>query len=323
MAQRAPDAVDPPRRPLEDRPIEALARTMPEDPPRPRLLACDIDGTLLDATGGLHPAVREAIRAVADSGVHVILATGRSPWGGVARIVEELGLAGPQVTMQGALISDPLTGRVARARPLPIAVYLDALRFAEELEIEPVVALMDGHRAARLPQDVEFVVQGAAADWFLPEADLRSLADASPMRVFLPTNPDRHRQVRAAAAVWFARRASLVWSDLTGVELLAPYTNKGKALAWMAALDGLGLDEVAAVGDGTNDIEMLLAAGQSAAMGDAAALVRGAADIVVPSSERDGIVDALDWFFPDLGLGRELRGRVFRPRLLLPVDRPT
>jgi hydroxymethylpyrimidine pyrophosphatase-like HAD family hydrolase len=235
------------------------------------------------------------------SGVDVVLATGRSPWSGVADLAGRLGLTGPQITMQGALISDPATGEVHRLRALPPAIYRDVLAFADELGLDPVVALIDGHRAERLPDGGEpFTVPLVDGDTFRYVNGLERLTAERPVRVFLPTGPERHRAVRRAAAARFADRASVVWSDTAGVEILARGTHKGDAVTWLAASRGIGLDEVAAVGDAANDIEMLWCAGRSAAIGSAPLEVRVCADIVVGASADRGLLDAFAWFFPDL-----------------------
>jgi hydroxymethylpyrimidine pyrophosphatase-like HAD family hydrolase len=243
----------------------------------------------------------------------VVLATGRSPWRGVAALAEELDLVGPQITMQGALLSVPATGEVRRLRALPPALYRDAVRFADELGLDPVVALLDGHRAERLPEDGElFVSPLDDGSHFRYVNGLERVVEERPIRVFLPTGPERHGVVRRAAAARFASRASIVWSDLTGIEFLAPGTHKGEAVAWLASSRGVALDEVAAVGDAANDTQMLRCAGRSAAMGSAPLDVQACADVVVPTSGDLGVLDAFAWFFPDLAgellaAGRERR----------------
>ncbi len=135
------------------RPDAASKSQFAEDAPgRPLLVAIDIDGTLLDTQGLLRPVVRDAVRTVAASGVEVLLATGRSPWDGVAEIAADLGLDGPQITMQGALISDPATGSIRRLRALPPDVYLDAVAFARELQLDPIATLLDGHVPSTSPR---------------------------------------------------------------------------------------------------------------------------------------------------------------------------
>jgi hydroxymethylpyrimidine pyrophosphatase-like HAD family hydrolase len=248
----------------------------------------------------------------------VVLATGRSPWSGIAELSAHLGLAGPQVTMQGALISVPATGAVHRLRALPPSLYRDALRFADELGLDPVVGLIDGHRAERLPEGGElFVLPLVDGERFRYVNGLERLVEERPIRFFLPTGPERHGSVRRAAATRFAGRASIVWSDATGIELLAPGTHKGEAVAWLAASRGMTLDDVAAVGDAANDAEMLSCAGRSAAMGTAPPEVRACADIVVPPSGDLGVLDAFTWFFPDLAADFAIPGS--RRPLVRPV----
>jgi hydroxymethylpyrimidine pyrophosphatase-like HAD family hydrolase len=246
------------------------------------------------------------VRRVAQTGVHVVLATGRAPWDGIAELADELGLDGPQITMQGALIGDPRTGRIDRLRSIPASTYLDGLRFAEALGIDPVVGLLDGHRATRIAPEADVVAAGPGLARYRTEGDLRSLTHSTPVRLFLPTGPARHRHVRGAASVWFARNASVVWSDLSGIELLGPGTDKGAAVAWLANRMGISPAEVAAVGDAPNDMAMLRYAGRSAAMGGSPDEVVRLADFVVPPSGADGVLSALAGFFPDLAeeLGR-------------------
>jgi Cof subfamily protein (haloacid dehalogenase superfamily) len=268
---------------------------------RPRLLACDIDGTILAPEGELRPAVRDALATVADSGVTVVLVTGRSPWSGVAELAAQLGLPGAQMTMQGALYSVPATGEVYRLCALSPQIYRDVLVFADWLGIDPIVALVDGHRAERLTAGQPFAGHLAGeADRIRYVPDLGVLMGDLPLRVYLPTGPDRHFAVRREARERFAGRASVVWSDLEGVEILAPGVNKGGAIRWLADGAGFGIDEVAAVGDGWNDVEMLAGAGWSAVMASAPPEIRSIVDIVVPPSAHDGVIAALAWFFPDL-----------------------
>ena len=304
-------------------PIEARALLAPERLIRPRLLACDIDGTLLDEHGVLQAAVCDAIASITGSGVHVLLATGRSPWSGIAELATRLGLTGPQVTMQGALVSVPATGEVHRLRAIPPAIYRDAIRFADELGLDPVVGLLDGHRAERLPEDGElFVTSMFDGERFRYVEGLERLVEERPIRVFLPTGPDCHGTVRRLAVARFAGRASIIWSDATGVEILASGTHKGEAVAWRAASRGIAPEEVAAVGDAPNDMEMLRWAGRSAAMGSASPEVRACADVVVPASRDLGVLAAFGWLFPDLGVESTAPASRRVPRRPIPGPRP-
>lgn len=280
--------------------MDTPGRRRAESLPRPRLLACDIDGTLLDHAGALRVEVREAIGMIRASGVHVVLATGRSPWTGVGPIATELGLSGPQITMQGALISDVHTGAVAQLRVLTPDVYAHALRFARHHGLEPIVSVIDGHRAGRGAERDAWGQPPVESETFRLVPDLAMVAKEQPMRVYLPIEPHRFRTLLEEAIAWAGDGASVVWSDGIGLEFLAPGTHKGAAVAWLAAQHDLTLDDVAAVGDQANDREMLSMAGRSAAMGGAPADIAACADILVPPSSESGVLDAFAWFFPDL-----------------------
>jgi len=130
---------------------------------------------------------------------------------------------------------------------------------------------------------------------------LEAIAGRGAIRTFIPTPPRRHAEVRDLARDWFGPRASVVWTDHNGIELLASGTNKGEALGYLARKMGLDLErDVAAIGDGPNDVEMLRVAGRSVALGSAPADVKAAAGQVVPAEAPDGAVQAIGLLFPAL-----------------------
>jgi Cof subfamily protein (haloacid dehalogenase superfamily) len=277
-----------------------------ESPAWPRLAVFDIDGTLYDSTGAIRPRVRRAVIAVRESGTRVILATGRSPWG-VVDAATELGLAGPHVTMNGAMFSDPFTGAIEWARTLTPDILADAIEFAQEVGSRPAVNLIHGYAIESEPDGSIPADVGA---WMrTPRLQLvrsmMEIADRGPLRFYVPTGHDRHARAVESARRRFGAQAAIVWGDEQGVEILAPGTNKGAGVRIAAESMGYSGNEVMAVGDASNDLEMLEWAACSAAMGNASADVLAAARIVVPSSDEDGVVAAIERFFPGLALEAE------------------
>jgi Cof subfamily protein (haloacid dehalogenase superfamily) len=268
---------------------------------QPRLLAIDLDGTLLDPNGLVRPVVRDAIATVREAGVTVVLATGRSPMG-AEHVCLELGLTGPQISMNGAMFGSPITGEVEWARTLePDEVRLH-LEFARAWGLSPTLCLLDGFAVelaagATRPIDLpHFVVQSKLR----VEPSLDAVAGDAVIRTYFPTGPDIHTMVVRALQARFGATASVVWADNLGVELLSRGTNKGRALATVARSMGLARDETAAIGDGPNDLEMLRVAGVSAAMWNAPPNVSFEATFVVPTSAEDGVLEALRRFYPEL-----------------------
>jgi len=269
-----------------------------------RLLVCDLDGTLLDPVGTVRPAVREALAEVRKAGIQVVLATGRSPWG-IVEICRELDLPGPHITMNGAVCALPLQDRVIWARRLNREQLEAHLRFAAWLCVRPTLCLIDGY-AVQKPGRGDLRIPHFASGTRLRIVDrLEDLADSGPIRTFLPTDPADvafHAAVVRAARSQLRSEASIVWSDLEGIELMAPGTNKGIALVTLAAAMGVPMRNTAVVGDGPNDLEMIRLAGVSAAMANAPLDVRSVATFVVPVSADDGAAEAFACVFPDLGL---------------------
>ena len=265
----------------------------------PRLVALDLDGTLLGPAGEVTARARATVDALDAHGVRVVLATGRSPWS-AAPIARRLGLDGPQILMQGGLVADPLADRPLWATTMRQELVSEQLAFARERELIPILGFADAYRARPLTPDVlelSWPTYGEGAHLEIVDS-LDAVAGEGPIRTFLFTSPARHAAIAADAAVRFAGRASITWGDEFGIELLAPGVTKGTALRRLAAELGIAMDDVAAIGDGRNDLEMLAVAGHSAAMATAPAAVRAAADVVVPSNAEDGAFVALASWFP-------------------------
>ena len=273
----------------------------------PRLLACDLDGTLLDEAGFLHPSVGTAIGAVRDAGVEVVLATGRSPWA-VAEYSRLLGLTRPQIVMNGGAYVSPVSGEVIWARRLSSDLVVEGLAFAAGLGSPALLSFLDHHTCSR-----NALQSGAVPDFAvglrLEAVDsLVDLAGSGPIRICISTAPREHAQAVAEATEWFGGRASIVFSEDSCFEVMAPGTNKGQALRTVAAAMQIDRRRVAAIGNGPNDREMLAYAGRSAALlpPSGSPVMRGSvlgdATEVVPSVDRDGAVEAIRRFFPRLDL---------------------
>jgi Cof subfamily protein (haloacid dehalogenase superfamily) len=268
-------------------------------PVEPRLLALDVDGTLLGPDGDVPPRTRAAIERLRASGVHVVLASGRMP-AGMRRLCRDLGLNDPQITMQGALIASPLTGSVLAAWRLEPAEARAHIAFARQAGAVPLLCFADGYRSEVLTPELE--AQFAPYEEPLPliVLDLDPLVEERPIKTFLYTPRGTHEQIWAAANRAFAGRATVTSGDEHSVELLPLGASKGEALRTLAAHLRIPLAEVAAIGDGRNDITMLRLAGRSAAMAQARPEVREAADLVVPSNSEEGALEAFERFYPTL-----------------------
>jgi Cof subfamily protein (haloacid dehalogenase superfamily) len=263
---------------------------------RLQLLVCDLDGTLLEPDRTISQRTRSALDAVRAAGCRVAVATGRVP-SGIVSIVQDLELQGPQITMHGALVTSPITGETVYSVTLDPAEVDELLDLAAEIDLPVLLCYPDGFRTTELrPEVVDLFVPFNEP---LPEIveDLASLRDSHPHKIAIWTGTDRYQAALDVARERLGNRYAITSGDNRSIELLPRGVDKGRAADELARWMGLSLEEVGAIGDGTNDIELLAAAHRSVAMRHARPEVREAADLVVPDELPDDAASAIALLF--------------------------
>ena len=273
---------------------------------RPELVALDIDGTLLkwvEGVGTSYEQISEPVyaavhRALA-AGVHVVLASGRSPHGMTA-MADLLDLYRADRERLWVVASNGAV--IFRYPPLEVVheeTFDAAPAVASILEEHPnaLVAVEErgvGYRVNRPFPDGELTGEFAIAD----VADLVAVPVS---RVII-----RDPEATADDFVELAARLGLQGTDYvvgwTAWLDLAPVgVSKASGLARVAAELGVDAERVLAVGDGRNDIEMLQWAGRGVAMGQSVEVVKQAADAVTGSVHDEGVAQELDRWWPGPG----------------------
>ena len=278
-----------------------------------RMLALDIDGTLIGPDMELSPRLIAALGEAVRRGVRVSLATGRMPSSAVV-FANRLGLVEPIVGHQGAIVRampsaadlarrpapDPATrrgpiGRILSHQPMAPDVIADAVRWCYANGLNPhintfermIVQAGDPNFAdysAYLGRDAE-IVKDLATDIRRPMTKVIAVGEPGmPMALI-----DEARRL-------FAGRASPTVSHPRFLEFVAPGVSKGRAVAWLAHRQRIPMGSVLAMGDALNDVEMIADAGHGAAMATAPAEVRVAGRYIAGSVEQDGaaaLIEAL------------------------------
>ena len=265
--------------------------------PEPKLLISDLDGTLLDPDHVLRPRTRAMVRALREAGVEVVLASGRIP-PAMESICRELDLDAAQITTHGALVISPITGNVVSRHPLGPDDVRAHLEFAEQMGIPAVLCYEDGFKVEKMHPGIAAIFEpyGEPLPQVVP--DLDELVGSEPLKVYLWTEESRYGAVLAEARARFDERNTVTSGDQVGVEFLALDANKETAAAELATSLGLDMSEVAAIGDGPNDVNLLRSVGISAAMAHATPEVQDAATFVVPTNEEEGAAEAMERMFP-------------------------
>jgi Cof subfamily protein (haloacid dehalogenase superfamily) len=281
---------------------------------RIRLVALDLDGTLIGDDLRLPPRTVTTIRAVVARGVHVALVTGRMTSSALP-YARELGLRAPLIGLQGALVREmpapgsSRLGRLLAHHPLPADVARDAMAWCREAGLTPHLNHLERMVMPAGDERAEDYSRWNFGRVILVP-DLDAWVRAPVTKVIAVGPPPLADQALDRARADFAGRADATVSHPLFLEFLAPGVNKGRALRFLARRLGVDMRDVLAIGDQRNDIEMIADAGMGVAMGGAPAHVRAAARMVAPPLAEEGAAQVLEELV--LG-GRRLDGRPARP----------
>jgi Cof subfamily protein (haloacid dehalogenase superfamily) len=256
---------------------------------RYRLVAIDLDGTLVDERNNVSDAVERAIREVRATGIEVVLVSGR-PEIGVLPIFDELGLVLPVISSGGARVSDPANHRLI-SEVLPSR---DDIRTFVELSRAEGLTLVYQRSDKLYCEGSEAIRQVLEARIRLPIAPVADGLLVCPDPIKVTACGPREQLDRIDREI--TKRGLGLAAVLSGPEYLevtARGVAKGEALKRVADYLGVPLTEIAVIGDGHNDISMFGEAGLAVAMGNAPREVQAAADVVAPTLEDDGVAWAL------------------------------
>lgn len=265
-----------------------------------RLLALDLDGTLLLRSGGVHARDAAAIERARGAGFHVVLATGRLTTGTLPT-ARTLGLTDPMICGDGATIADPRSGAPIERRAVDAATTGALVKDLLEHGLVPFVFAHGAihadergrahHDAVRIwTEDVHWHADVEASAAWRSEGEVAMTLGLGP-----------HEATAAARARLRAAHEGLEHDrfDFGGASMLRSLqrdTSKGTALARVAARLGVARQDTAAVGDWVNDLSMFAYVGRSFAMGGAPPEVAGAATdrLTSPAGQGGGVAEAIE-----------------------------
>ena len=261
-----------------------------------RLIATDLDGTLLRSDGTVSNRTRDALWAAVDAGIEVVPATGR-PHLWSEEVIERLPFIEHWVFANGSVTWHQGRGEVVRGW------WLEA-ELARSLVERIRRAIPGATVAAEFDRAVVYEAGFGSFDWGVPVLDpaddlLRHLNGDVQKLLVLDADSDSPEELHRRVGDVVGDVAVTTFSGLAFVEVGAHLVSKANALQEL--VDDLGIDrrEVVAFGDYYNDLEMLRWAGRSYAMGHAADDVREAADDVIGSNDDDAVAGMIEGFLEE------------------------
>ncbi|HEX4489055.1 MAG TPA: Cof-type HAD-IIB family hydrolase [Terriglobales bacterium] len=269
-----------------------------------RLLAVDIDGTLLNSQFKISPEDLAALRRAREEGVDVILATGRRHDFAMP-IAQQLGFDFSLISSNGA-ITRTLSGETFHRDMLPAATARKLCLAMKEFRGNTVLTfdketkgaialermdLLTGSIQKWLEKNIEFI------DFVIPVED--SLVTDPVQAMFCGPIPRMQQALAAIEASGLAPEVTVLRTEYPGrdliiVDILNVGCSKGHAVERWATHQGISRDEIMAIGDNFNDVEMLAIAGRPFVMGNASEELRGRGWPVTLSNDESGVAAAIE-----------------------------
>ncbi len=250
-----------------------------------RAVFIDMDGTLLKASNYVSRRNKEAINRLTNQGVKVFLATGRQ-YEVTAPYHKEIGLRTPMICLNGAAIHDAESGRILQKK----TVRLNEERFhhiTAENHCNVMIHTTNGLYCKEMNEEINYWTKvGQVPPRYI--GDLRQANYQDVLKYSVRTGAPSPK-----ISALFKEEAEVInWND--GFEIVAPNVSKWSAIKSLLTELRMSPNEVAAIGDGPNDLEMLRHAGTGVAMGNAGEQVKAAADFVTGHHENDGLAEFIE-----------------------------
>lgn len=263
-----------------------------------KLVAIDLDGTLLNSNNTVSERNVTVIKQAIEQGIEVIIATGKTRVS-ATETIERLGLTTPGIYLQGLAIYES-DGSISFQKTLSPDIARKVITFAEDRGYQMVA-----YSGNRILVRTEFPKGNELATKYgepMPEAvgSLQNILDEMPVHKLIAVKPGEPKKIRALRwqlEIQLSGKATLVQAMIPDmVEILPPGVSKATALKSLLKRMNISAENVMAIGDGENDIEMLQLAQIPVAIGNADERLRAVAKHFVASNDEDGVAEAIERF---------------------------
>jgi hypothetical protein len=262
-----------------------------------KLIALDLDGTLFTDDLVISERTREAIKAAQASGVLVTLATGRM-FTSARKIAGDLGIDAPLICYQGALVRHSGTGETLYHKTVPLHLTHEIIAATARRGLHLNVYLDDRLYVAHMTEGARYYSQINYGLELHEVGDLHAWLDAQegqgPTKLVIVTPQEQTDAVLAEFSGQYGEQLQVTKSHPRFTEFTNKECSKGTALAFLAAYAGVRREEVMAIGDGHNDLDMLTWAGYGLAMPTAPQAVLDVAHSVCLPLHADGAAEAIE-----------------------------
>jgi Cof subfamily protein (haloacid dehalogenase superfamily) len=262
-----------------------------------KLIAIDMDGTLLNENKEISNRSQKGIGKLKEMGIKVVLATGR-PLLGVMRYIEKLDLLEVDdfvVTYNGALVQSTKTNKVLLKKPLSLDSYKELYAVSKELDVN--IHALTGNSVLTPKKNPYTEIESSINQIPIIEGSIEDIDDSTNIvKVMFVDDPKKLDSIMPYIPQWVIEKYEVLRSAPIFLEFLDKDVNKGIGVSLIANHLGIKPEEVICVGDAGNDIAMIQYAGLGVAMANATEDVKNVADYITLSNEEDGVAHVIEMF---------------------------
>lgn len=259
-----------------------------------KLIAIDLDGTLLADDLTISPDTVKAIQKAVEVGTIVTIATGRM-FSSAKQFAQQLGINVPLITYQGAIIKDANEQEVIYERLISPDIAQKLVEISSVKNIHLQVYQDDILYGAVENEKLVDYAEGVMVPYTV-EPDLLKLAEKGFTKALFIEKPEMIDVLQEELKALFGNRAHIAKSKPHFLEVTHPEANKGLALLHLAKTLGINQSEIIGIGDNHNDKELIVTAGLGVAMGNAVKEMKDIADFVSLSNNEEGVKHVIEKF---------------------------
>ncbi len=264
-----------------------------------KILALDIDGTLLNSKKEVTPAVAESIEGLQNKGIPVLIASGR-PAQGIRHVASELNMqekGGYILSFNGGKIIDCKTQEVIYSQTIDEQYYKEVCEYAAGMDCS--LLTYDGdYIITEKPENKYVDVESNVVK--MPVKKVDNILDELTFAVdkfLLVGEPEYMMSQVETMAEHFKGRLNVFQSEPFFIEVVPLGIDKASSLEVLLTKLGMTKDELVACGDGRNDVTMVAYAGMGVAMENACDEVKAVADYITTSCDEDGVAKVIEKYF--------------------------
>ena len=265
-----------------------------------RLVALDLDGTLLDSRKRISGRTVRALRALSSDGIRVVLASARPPRSCKA-IYDGLGLDTWQINYNGALVWDPRTNQSVYHWPMPGDLVYEQVRLGREIipDVQVAVEIVDRWYTDR-HDPYRTTVTGRM---FKPDvvAPVKKWARLNATKLMFLAEPGKVARIREALREQYGHLVKVVHADPDLVQVMSNFGGKDVALRLVAQHYDIPIEQTLGVGDALNDVDMLKATGIAVCVANGCDEAKAISHWVAPSNDDHGVYETIRRYFPRVG----------------------